>query len=204
MSVATEGGQVITYSPRFSLTGMSGTTEKKYVDAAADAGTKVPSTEDQTANNADAAAGDAAANSGIPLESQTGLMRFAPMQSVPPTKITKKDTKPLYPTSSYKIAVSFLPTPSVTKTQTASQTFSADSMENTVCSPESPCGNASKVMIWLTRYTGLSSAWSGRRHAQVPQPLEGLDCFYLDQSHESLTRKSGLIRTHSIAFAIIC
>lgn len=134
MSVASEGGQVITYSPRFSLTGMTGTTEKKYVDAAKEAGTKVPSNEDQTSNDADAGAGGA--NSGVPLESQTGLMRFAPMQSVPPTKITKKDTKPLYPTSSYKIAVSFLPTPSITKTETASQTFSADSMENTVSLPD--------------------------------------------------------------------
>lgn len=132
LAVATEGGTVTTYSDRFSLSGMTGTTAKNYVDAAADAGTKVPETVDATANNADAAAGAANANSGVPLESQTGLMRYAPMQAVPPTKITKKDTKPLYPTSSYKIAVSFLPTPSITKTETASQTFSADSMENTV------------------------------------------------------------------------
>lgn len=132
MAVATEGGQVLSYSPRFTLTGMTGTTEKTYADAAADAGTKVPDNEDQTSNNADAAAGAGAEQTGIPLESQTGLMRYAPMQKVPPTKITKKDTKPLYPTSSYKIATTFLPTPSITKTQTASQTFSADSMENSV------------------------------------------------------------------------
>lgn len=135
MSTATEGGLVTTYSDRFSLAGMTGTTQKQYIDAATAAGTKVPEMVDATANNADAAAGagDAAnANSGVPFAEQTGLLRFAPMQAVPPTKITKKDTKPLYPTSSYKIAVSFLPTPSATKTQTASQTFSADSMENTV------------------------------------------------------------------------
>jgi hypothetical protein len=136
MSVA-EGGIVTTFSDRFTLTGMVGTTLDAYVTAAAAAGTKVPAMVDGVSNNAAAdpgAAGDAAnGNSGIPFASQTGLMRYAPMQSVPPTKITKKDTKPLYPTSSVKIAVSFLPTPSATKTQTATQTFSADSMENTVC-----------------------------------------------------------------------
>lgn len=134
MSVATEGGQVITYSKRFSLSGMTGTTAPQYVTAAKNAGTAVPENQDQTANNADAGSPANAANpnSGIPLASQTGLMRYAPMQSVPPTKITKKETKPLYPTSAYKVATTFLPTPSVTKTETASQTFSADSMENTV------------------------------------------------------------------------
>lgn len=136
MSVA-EGGLVTTFSDRFTLTGMTGSTLDTYVTAAAAAGTKVPAMVDGVSNNAAAdagAAGDAAnGNSGIPFASQTGLIRYAPMQSVPPTKITKKDTKPLYPTSSVKIAVSFLPTPSATKTQTATQTFSADSMENTVC-----------------------------------------------------------------------
>lgn len=134
ISTATAGGVVTTYSDRFTVTGMTGTTDKALVDAATAAGTAVPATEDGTSNAANpaAAAGDPNANSGVPYAEQTGLIRYAPMQSVPPTKITKKDTKPLYPTSAYKIAVSFLPTPSATKTVTASQTFSADSMENTV------------------------------------------------------------------------
>lgn len=132
ISVAKQGGIVTTYSDRFSLTGMTGTTSKALVDAATAAGTTVPATEDGTSNDAAAAADPANANSDVPYASQTGLLRFAPMQSVPPTKITKKDTKPLYPTSAYKVATAFLPTPSATKTQTASQTFSADSMENTV------------------------------------------------------------------------
>lgn len=131
ISVAKQGGIVTTYSDRFSLTGMTGTTSKALVDAATAAGTTVPATEDGTANDA-AAADPANANSDVPYASQTGLLRFAPMQSVPPTKISKTDTKPLYPTSAYKVATAFLPTPSATKTQTASQTFSADSMENTV------------------------------------------------------------------------
>ena len=132
ISVATQGGTVTTYSDRFTITGMTGTTDPTIKAAVAAAGAAVPDPVDATANNAAAAAGDPNANSGVPYAEQTGLIRYAPMQGVPPTKITKKDTKPLYPTSSYKIAVSFLPTPSATKTVTASQTFSADSMENTV------------------------------------------------------------------------
>lgn len=135
ISVATQGGTITTYSDRFTITGMTGTVDPTIKSAVAAAGAAVPDTVDSTANNAAAAAGDPNANSGVPYAEQTGLIRYAPMQGVPPTKITKKDTKPLYPTSSYKIAVSFLPTPSATKTVTASQTFSADSMENTVSFP---------------------------------------------------------------------
>lgn len=174
MSVA-EGGLVTTFSDRFTLTGMTGSTLDTYVTAAAAAGTKVPAMVDGVSNNAAAnpAAADAVnGNSGIPFASQTGLIRYAPMQSVPPTKITKKDTKPLYPTSSVKIAVSFLPTPSATKTQTATQTFSADSMENTVC-------HDTRMHAYLRRYTnvktGISRARPRRRHAEVPDALEGLD-----------------------------
>ena len=132
ISVASQGGTVVTFSDRFSLTGMTGTTAKNFVDAATAAGTAVPATQDNTANNAAAGDAGAAGDPDTPYSEQTGLIRYAPMQSVPPTKITKKDTKPLYPTSSYKIATAFLPTPVPTKTVTASQTFSADSMENTV------------------------------------------------------------------------
>jgi hypothetical protein len=121
ISVAS-GGTITTFSDRFTITGMTGTTDPAFITAATAAGNTVPATVDQIANDAGAGAAAGAAN----------LMRYAPMQSVPPTKITKKDTKPLYPTSAYKIATAFLPTPSPTKTQTASQTFSADSMENTV------------------------------------------------------------------------
>jgi len=139
ISVATQGGTVTTYSDRFTITGMTGATDPTIKAAVAAAGAAVPDPVDATANNAAAAAGDPNANSGVPYAEQTGLIRYAPMQGVPPTKITKKDTKPLYPTSSYKIAVSFLPTPSATKTVTASQTFSADSMENTVGWPAWIC-----------------------------------------------------------------
>ena len=176
MSVATQGGLVTTYSDRFSLTGMTGTTPQTYVTAADAAGTKVPEMVDGTSNNAAADAGADAVNgnSGVPFASQTGLMRYAPMQSVPPTKITKKDTKPLYPTSSVKIATAFLPTPSATKTQTASQTFSADSMENTVCH-ETWRHESLEEKQPANAKTGIAGARPRWRYAEVLDALEGLD-----------------------------
>ena len=164
-----------TYSDRFTLTGMTGTTPEAYITAASAAGTKVPAMDDGTSNNAAADVGDAAnGNSGIPFASQTGLMRYAPMQSVPPTKITKKDTKPLYPTSSVKIATAFLPTPSATKTQTASQTFSADSMENTVSQDNLRHEYLEEKHSANTK-TGVARARSRWRYAEVLDALEGLD-----------------------------
>jgi hypothetical protein len=150
ISVATQGGTITTFSDRFSITGMTGTTDPAFVTAATAAGSTVPATVDATTNDAAAGAGagaaDAGENSGVPYADQTGLIRYAPMQSVPPTKITKKDTKPLYPTSAYNIATAFLPTPSATKTVTASQTFSADSMENTV----SFTNKTTLIQYWFT------------------------------------------------------
>lgn len=146
ISVASQGGTVVTFSDRFSLTGMTGTTAKNFVDAATAAGTAVPATQDNTANNAAAGDAGAAGDPDTPYSEQTGLIRYAPMQSVPPTKITKKDLKPLYPTSSYKIATAFLPTPVPTKTITASQTFSADSMENTASPVPGPEGDMRRFL----------------------------------------------------------
>lgn len=169
ISVLKEGGVLTTFSNRFSLTGMTGTTDPTFVTAAADAGDKVP--EAVTPDAAPAADGAAGGDPDVPYASQTGLMRFAPMQSVPPTKITKKDTKPLYPTSSYKVATAFLPTPVPTKTQTASQTFSADSMENTV-SLTTKAGL--RQCMYTNVATGLTRARPCWRRAEILEPLEGL------------------------------
>ena len=92
-----------------------------------------PATEDTTTDGTDPAAADPAEGDyGVTYTMQTGPTRYAPMQPVPPTKITAKNTKPLYPTSSVKIAKSKLPIPTIQTTLTQSQTFSVKSMENTV------------------------------------------------------------------------
>lgn len=131
ISVAAEGGQVINYSDRFTLTGMTGTTAATYADAVP-AGTKGPPTDNGVSNGDTTTGVPAAGDTGVPYNLQSGLTKYAPMQPIPPTKITKKQFSPLFPTSAYTIATAFLPNPSILTTVTASQTFSASSMENTV------------------------------------------------------------------------
>ncbi|CAA9961771.1 hypothetical protein PTMSG1_05148 [Pyrenophora teres f. maculata] len=136
VAVAKTGGQFITYSDRFSYSGMTGKNILSPVvkDAAiAVKDTKGPATEDDTAKD-DTAATDTVNGDLYDVEytMQTGLTRYAPMQPVPPTKITATNMKPLYPTSSVEIAKTRLPMPSQRTTLTASQTYSVSSMENTV------------------------------------------------------------------------
>jgi hypothetical protein len=133
VAVGKTGGQLTTYSDRFSYSGMTGTwgTEvKKGLDALD--GTDGPATVDATTENDAAPADDVY---GVEYTMQTGPTRYAPMQAVPPTKITATNTKPLYPTSSVQIATTNLPIASVQTTMTQSQTFLVSSVENTVRYP---------------------------------------------------------------------
>ena len=143
ISTSTEGGNVINYSNRFTITGMTGTTPAAGVAAvtALNGATAGPATVNSVSNNADAAAGTTAvADAGVyatPYNLQSGLTKYAPMQPVPPTKITAKNVTPLFPTSAVTVATTWLPLPSIVTTMTLSQTFSVSSMENTV-----------SVLIW--------------------------------------------------------
>jgi hypothetical protein len=134
MSTATAGGTITTYSSRFTLTGMTGT----FAPAVVTANAGVTSTDPPPAKNALANAGAAASGTvaegifGTPYTLQTGLTKYAPMQPVPPTAITKTNTAPLWPTSSVAFASTFLPIPSQVTTLTQSQTFSVSSQANTV------------------------------------------------------------------------
>lgn len=134
VAVSKTGGELTTYSDRFSYSGMTGTWDPKIKKALDNLdGTDGPATVDATAaDNADPAAPPDGAFD-VEYTMQTGPTRYAPMQPVPPTKITAKNTKPLYPTSSVSIATTNLPIPKVQKTITQSQTFSVKSVENTVC-----------------------------------------------------------------------
>ena len=95
-------------------------------------GTAGPPTEDNTGNAANPGAAPAAGDFNLAYTMQTGLTRYAPMQPIPPTKITAKNTKPLFPTSSVSIATTRLPIPKIQTTITQSQTYSVSSRENTV------------------------------------------------------------------------
>lgn len=148
ISTATEGGTVINYSDRFTITGMTGsvTASVKNAVTALGGSTAGPPTENDVANGGAAAppaSAPPAGAFGIPFTKQTGLTRYAPMQGVPPTKITKKGASPLFPTSAYTVAKTWLPL-SIVTTLTESQTFSVQSHANTVCH----CNPFSSFRIW--------------------------------------------------------
>lgn len=134
ISVASTGGTVTNFSPRFSLSGMTGTFPAS-VQAGAKgiSGTAGPASVNQVAGSGGAApaAGNAASFT-LPFAEQTGPIRYAPMQKYPPTKIAAKIKTPLYPTSPYTIATTYLPILKGATTQTASVTWSFSQYENTV------------------------------------------------------------------------
>ncbi|KAK4904620.1 hypothetical protein LTR28_000919 [Elasticomyces elasticus] len=128
---------------------MTGVFSAKVQTALVQLGTGVtagPATENNVGNNAAGAAGPDAGAFTIPYTLQTGLTRYAPMQPVPPTKITAKTPTPLYPTSAYVIATTWLPIPTILKTVTASQTFSVKSMENTAAPAAMPSNDMAKFL----------------------------------------------------------
>jgi len=130
-SVKADGGSVINYSSRFTLTDMTGTFTQDVITAlGAVTGTTGPPTQ------LIAAAGGAASAAGdeydIPYNQQTGLTKYAPMQPLPPHTITQQNTSPLWPTSSVPIATTFLPIPSVQTTITQGATWVFTSHQNTV------------------------------------------------------------------------
>jgi len=132
VAVAKAGGQLTTYSDRFSYSGMTGTFPANVQAALADiSGTSGPKTNDQTGKN-NAVKDPAADAYDVEYTMQTGRTRYAPMQPVPPKTITATNTKPLYPTSSVSIATKILPIPDIQTTLTQSQTFSVKSRVNTV------------------------------------------------------------------------
>lgn len=131
----TAGGTVTNYSPRFSLTGMTGSFPPNVAAGIKNVkGTTAPATENNVAKNG-AGAPDPVAPAGsfsVPFLSQTGTIMYAPMQGRPGSKITAKSASPAYPTSSVKIAVTFLPPPKQITTHTLSMTASTSSHENNV------------------------------------------------------------------------
>ncbi|KAF1830740.1 hypothetical protein BDW02DRAFT_506863 [Decorospora gaudefroyi] len=140
VAVGKKGGRLTTYSDRFAYSDMKG---KNILDnfpkvkpaVAKISGTDGPDPVDATGDKAVGAEPTVVIDDDlfkVEYTMQTGLTRYAPMQPVPPTKITATNTAPLYPTSKVVLAKTKLPIPSVVTTVTASQTYSVKSMENTV------------------------------------------------------------------------
>jgi hypothetical protein len=135
ISTAKEGGTIINYSDRFTITGMTGTTTaavQKAVSALGGSTAGPPTVNDVSAAPAAAAPPVGAGAYNIPYDQQTGLTKYAPMQGVPPTKITQKSVKPQFPTSAFTVAKTWLPKASIVTTLTESLTFSVNSHANTV------------------------------------------------------------------------
>ena len=133
MATATSGGQVINYSGRFTISGMTGSWSSTAAETAykAISGTAGPPTQNQV-NAGGAAGGAQGGDYTVSYEFQTGLTKYAPMQTQPGTKITAKNTSPLYPTSPWTVATTYLPEPSQVTTMTASATYTMTTIENTV------------------------------------------------------------------------
>lgn len=74
-----------------------------------------------------------ARQAGLPFVEQTGPIRYAPLPKLPPKKIQLRKMRRLNPTSSARIATTYLPIPEVARTTVVpSVTFSTASMQNTV------------------------------------------------------------------------
>jgi hypothetical protein len=131
VSTATEGGTVTNFSPRFTLTGMTGVFSDAVTTALTQvSGTTGPDTVNNVATGAAAEAVDEGAW-GTLYNLQEDLTRYTPMQPVPGTA-TATNTSPLWSKSSV-LASTFLPSPSIVTTITQAPTFSVSSHANTVC-----------------------------------------------------------------------
>ena len=141
ISVAATGGTITNFSPRFSLSGMTGAFPPNVVSGLAKVtSTDGPATVNQVAGKNAAGGGGAGVNAAggdpvfdVPYLMQEGLTKYAPMLPVPPTKISLKSAPPLNPTSDVPMAKDWLPKATIATTVTQSPTFSVESRENTVC-----------------------------------------------------------------------
>lgn len=130
------------FSSRFTITGMRGTFSEEMRKALAGVtDTRGPGRKALTGRHVDAGAlllvgrdtvNAAAGAFGTPWTDQTGPTRYAPMQAIPPTKITATNTQPLFAPSSVDILSEALGTGTVSVTLTQPQTYKVPSRQNTV------------------------------------------------------------------------
>ncbi|MCJ1328013.1 hypothetical protein MMC10_004688 [Thelotrema lepadinum] len=153
MSTATTGGQMINYSERFSLTGMTGAWQSQTIEDAWNSvkgdPSKVPAAQDQVTSNQNdpGAAGQGGPEYSVSYQFQTtGLTKYAPMQVHAPTAITKQDTAALFPTSLFIVAQTNLPVPSQLTTLTASRTYSYSTQVNSATPAPAPSNDMQKFL----------------------------------------------------------
>ena len=138
ISTGVNGGTDIVYSARFGLTGMTGVftaAQQQGVTAAGSDTTFVPPAAHNIVKAGAATTAAAAPVTGmfdVPYLSQTGLIKYAPMQPIPGTKITAKTASMMNPSSAYTIFKTYAPPATITYTLTESQTLTHSSRENPV------------------------------------------------------------------------
>ncbi|KAL1311479.1 hypothetical protein AAFC00_004420 [Neodothiora populina] len=151
VSTSSTGGTVTDFSDRFSLTGMTGTFSTAVTQGLAQvSGDSGPIGINTFTQASTASSVPEAGLFTVPFHLQTGLVKYAPMQPVPPTKITAKTASRMNPTSAYSIATTYLAPPSVTLTVTNSQTFSVSSAENTIAAAQTRTKD--DMGNWLRRW----------------------------------------------------
>ncbi|EPE32665.1 putative beta-1,6-glucan boisynthesis protein (Knh1) [Glarea lozoyensis ATCC 20868] len=145
------GGTYQTFSSHFTLTGMTGAFPAAVLAAAsAVTVTTPPAVINKLATAPVAAPGAPGAEDPamftVPFNLQSGTIRYAPMQPVPPTAITATNTAPLYPTSAVQFAVTALPIASIATTYTQAATFSVASHPNSAAAASSPVNDMQRFL----------------------------------------------------------
>jgi len=147
----TGGGEIITFSPRFSITGMTGTWPTTFTVTETSASAEISTAgtlSGVTISSSSSSTGSyhETGSYAITYTLQTGGTRYAPMPLRPGTTITATHTNPQYPTSSVSIATTYLGTPNVIFTQTDSINYSAASHPNTNAAASQPTGDSAKYL----------------------------------------------------------
>ncbi|KAK0654651.1 Cell wall synthesis protein KRE9 [Lasiodiplodia hormozganensis] len=165
VSLTKDGQAYTTYSPRFTLYGMTGSFPEPVQEALAanpiidtdppviaisddESDTELKKRQGAAPIGAGVAATVTAAGGSytIPYTMQTGLTKYAPMQRVPSSKITKSDPSRQFPTSAYTAYTTYAKTPTQVMTVTQSGTFTISSKEATQSAAAMPTDDMAKFL----------------------------------------------------------
>ncbi|KAF8540821.1 cell wall synthesis protein KRE9/KNH1-domain-containing protein [Trichophaea hybrida] len=128
-TVAAKGGFTVNYSPRFTLTSMTGTFLPAAVVEQKKGDISPPQSQDTTKNSA-APADGGKEEAKVPYTMQTGPTRYAPIQTQPGHKITAQTRSRMFPTSAYTVFKTKGSNPVVQTTITMSWDYKVTSLEN--------------------------------------------------------------------------
>lgn len=135
-SIAKTAGSSVTYTPRFSMEGMTGDFTADQLTAQKVGDEDPPAPENKVVDPATVTGAAAVAQSDyvkLPYTLQTGPTLYAPMQIQPGKSITATSAKRQYPTSAYTLFTTAGPKPNKEVTVTLPWDYTIDSKVNTVC-----------------------------------------------------------------------